>query len=108
MLDQVQNAIQSTRTDDQEIDGEFYKITDVKENEPIFEDLLKTGLGFQSMLPNDHRSWPIGRGLYINCARTQSILINEEEHLRFVSKEMSNDFGKFQCDRDRDHDGAIH
>lgn len=46
------------------------------------------------MNPHDHILWPTGRGLYINCARTQSILINEQEHLRFVSKEMNGDFGK--------------
>lgn len=93
---QVQNAIQSTCTDDKEIDGEFYKISDVKENEPIFEELQKNGIGFRSMNPQHHILWPIGRGLYINCNRTQSILINEQEHLRFISKEMNGDFGKFQ------------
>lgn len=47
------------------------------------------------MNPQNHVHWPIGRGLYVNCARTQSILINEEEHLRFISKEMNGDFGMF-------------
>lgn len=91
----MQNAIQSNRSGDEEMDGEFYKITDVKETEPIFNDLQKTGLGFQSMDANDHRFWPIGRGLYINCVRTQSILINEEEHLHFVCAEMNDDFGLY-------------
>lgn len=67
----------------------------MKETEPIFDDLRKFGLGFQSMNPNDHRLWPIGRGLYINCARTQSILINEDEHLRFVCAELNDDFGLY-------------
>lgn len=92
---QVQNAIQSTRSDDKEIDGEFYKISDVKENEPIFEELQRSGIGFQSMNPEEHTLWPTGRALYVNCSRTQSILINEQEHLRFVSKDMNGNFGKF-------------
>lgn len=89
----VQNTIQSTQIDDNEIDGEFYKITDVRENEPIFDELQKSGLGFRSMDPQDHALWPIGRAVYVNGARTQSILINEEEHLRFVSKQTNGDFG---------------
>lgn len=93
---QVQNAIQSTQPDNNEIDGEFYKITDVKENEPIFDELQRSGLGFRSMNSEDHNLWPIGRALYVNGARTQSILINECEHLRFVSKEMNGDLGQNQ------------
>lgn len=93
---QVQNAIQSNQIDDKEINGEFYKISDVKENEPIFSELQTNGIGFRSMKPDDHTLWPIGRAIYINNgARTQSILINEHEHLRFISKEMDGDFGKF-------------
>lgn len=95
MIFKVQNAIQSIQTDDKEIDGEFYKITDVKENESIFGELEKSGIGFWSLNPQEHILWPTGRGLYVNCARTQSILINEQEHLRFISKEMNGDFGKF-------------
>ncbi|XP_055314171.1 protein-arginine kinase-like [Sitodiplosis mosellana] len=45
------------------------------------------------MSPQEHTLWPIGRAIYINIARTQSILINEQEHLRFISKEMNGDFG---------------
>lgn len=96
---QVQNAIQSTRNDDKDIEGEFYKISDVKENEPIFADLQRSGIGFRSMNPKEHTLWPVGRGLYINCNRTQSILINEQEHLRFISKELNGDFGKFALKR---------
>lgn len=92
---QVQNAIQSSRIDDKEIDGEFYKISDVTENEPIFMELQSNGIGFRSMNPHDHTLWPTGRGLYINGARTQSILINEQEHLRFISKEQNGQFGDF-------------
>lgn len=91
----VQDAIQSTQTDDKEIDGEFYKITDVKDNEPIWLELQRCGLGFWSMNSQEHILWPTGRGIYINCARTQSILINEQEHLRFVSKELNGDFGNY-------------
>lgn len=67
----------------------------MKENEPIFEELQKSGIGFRSMNPQEHTLWPIGRALFINCSRNQSILINEQEHLRFVSKDMNGDFGKF-------------
>ena len=98
---QVQNAIQSNQTDDKEIEGEFYKISDVKENEPIFGELQTNGIGFRSMKPDEHTLWPIGRAIYINNgARTQSILINEQEHLRFISKEMNGDFGKFSTEVD--------
>lgn len=92
----VQNAIQTTRADDKEIEGEFYKISDITETEPIFDELQKSGLGFRSLNPNEHFLWPTGRGIYVNCARTQSILINEEEHLRFICKEMNGDFGMFR------------
>lgn len=91
----VQNAIQSVQTDDNEIDGEFYKITDVKENEPIFDELKENGLGFWSMKSEHHHLWPTGRAIYINGARTQSILINESEHLRFISKEMNGHLGEY-------------
>lgn len=47
------------------------------------------------MNPEDHNLWPTGRALYVNGARTQSILINEEEHLRFTSKEMNGEFGSY-------------
>lgn len=67
----------------------------MKENEPIFEELQKSGIGFSSMNPQEHALWPTGRGIYVNCNRTQSILINEHEHLRFIAKEMNGDFGKF-------------
>lgn len=88
----VQNAIQSTQANDvSEIDGEFYKISDVKEDEPIFNELQKTGLGFRTMDAKEHTFWPTGRALYVNGARTQSILINEDEHLRFIS--MMNESG---------------
>lgn len=91
---QVQDAIQSTQAnDDSEIDGEFYKITDVKEDEPIFNELQSNGLGFRSMNAQDHVFWPTGRALYVNGARTQSILINEDEHLRFISIDASGDLG---------------
>lgn len=100
----VQNAIQTTRADDKEIEGEFYKISDIKENEPIFGELQTTGIGFRSIDPEQHVLWPTGRGLYVNCARTQSILINEEEHLRFISKEMNGDFGMYSNSFDFAHD----
>ncbi|XP_031621141.1 arginine kinase-like [Contarinia nasturtii] len=94
ILNTVQNAIQSNDDiDDKEIDGEFYKISDITENEPIFMELQTNGIGFRSMKPHEHTLWPTGRGLYINCARTQSILINEQEHLRFISKEKNGNFG---------------
>lgn len=91
----VQNAIQSGRTDDNDIDGEFYKISDVKENERIFSELQQNSVGFRSMKPQEHVLWPVGRGLFVNCSRTQSLLINEKEHLCFISKEMGADFGEF-------------
>lgn len=93
-LIKVQNAIQSTQANDvSEIDGEFYKITDVKEDEPIFNELQKSGLGFRSMNAQEHAFWPTGRAIYVNGARTQSILINEDEHLRFISIDESGDLG---------------
>lgn len=91
----MQNAIQTTRADDKEIEGEFYKISDITETEPIFDELQTSGLGFRSLNSDEHFLWPTGRGIYVNCARTQSILINEEEHLRFICKEMNGDFGMF-------------
>lgn len=95
-ISKVQNAIQSTQANDvSEIDGEFYKITDVKEDEPIFTELQKSGLGFRSMDAKQHAFWPTGRALYVNGTRTQSILINEDEHLRFISIDKSGDLGRY-------------
>lgn len=84
-----------SHTDDKEIDEEFFKITDINANETIFDELKTTELGFRTMNPCDHRLWPTGRGVYVNSARTQSILINEEDHVSAISKEMNSDFGKF-------------
>lgn len=75
------------------IDGAFYKITDVKEDEPIFDELKSLELGFGTMNAGEHRHWPIGRGLYVNGSRNLSILINEQDHLRFVSSQTNGDFG---------------
>lgn len=76
------------------IDGAFYKITDIRENEPIFDELKLSELGFASMNATEHRHWPIGRGLYVNGRRNLSILINEQDHLRLVSSQKNGDFGK--------------
>lgn len=75
------------------IDGAFYKITDVNEDEPIFDELKSSELGFGTMNAEKHRYWPIGRGLYVNGSRNLSILINEQDHLRFVSSQTNGDFG---------------
>lgn len=75
------------------IDGAFYKITEVTEDEPIFDELKTSELGFGSMNAVEHRHWPIGRGLYVNGGRNLSILINEQDHLRFISLQKSGDFG---------------
>lgn len=45
------------------------------------------------MNAQEHAFWPTGRGLYVNGARTESILINEDEHLRFISIDESGDLG---------------
>lgn len=76
------------------IDGAFYKITDVKEDEPIFDELKSRKLGFESMNAAEHRHWPIGRGLYVNGGRNLSILINEQDHLRFISSQSNGEFGE--------------
>lgn len=95
VLSTAQNAIQKVFADEMNgIDGEFYKIIDVKENEQIFEDLEKNRIGFSSMDGKSHRLWPVGRGLFVNGKRTLSILINESDHLHFVSCQHSGDFGK--------------
>lgn len=75
------------------IDGAFYKITDVKEDEPIFAELKSSELGFESMNAAEHHNWPIGRGLYVNGSRNLSVLINEQDHLRFISSQNNGDFG---------------
>lgn len=88
------------------IDGAFYKITDVKEDEPIFDELKSSKLGFETMNAAKHRNWPIGRGLYVNGCRNLSILINEQDHLRFISSQTNGDFGKqflFLVERNRFH-----
>lgn len=76
------------------IDGSFYKITDVKEGEPIFDELKTSGLGFESMNAADHRHWPVGRGLHVNGARNLSILINERDHVRVISSQKNGGFGR--------------
>lgn len=65
----------------------------MKEDEPIFNELQTSGLGFRSMNAKEHAFWPTGRAIYVNGARTQSILINEDEHLRFISIDGTGDFG---------------
>lgn len=93
---QAQQAIQKVFTDEVDgVEGAFYKITDVNETEPIFGELKSSELGFGSMDAAEHRHWPIGRGLYVNGGRNLSILINENDHLRFVSSLKGGDFGKF-------------
>lgn len=77
-----------------DIDGAFYKITDVKEDGPIIDELKSRELGFESMNAVEHRHWPIGRGLYVNGGRNLSILINEHDHLRFISSQTNGDFGE--------------
>lgn len=66
----------------------------MRQNEPIYDDLQKRGIGFRSLNANDHRLWPSGRGLYVNAARTQAILVNEDDHLRFICKESSGEYGE--------------
>lgn len=94
---QSQNAIQKAFADEIEAnDGAFYKMFDVKENETIFVELTSNRIGFESMDTAKHRFWPTGRGLYVNGARTMSILINEKDHLCFVSTQSNGDFGEYK------------
>lgn len=94
VLNDAQNAIQRVFVDEMNgLEGEFYKIIDVNENEPIFDDLKRNRIGFAAIDEKMHCHWPVGRGLFVNGNRTLSILINESDHLHFVSCQNSGDFG---------------
>lgn len=96
VLNAAQNAIQKVFVDDMNgIDGEFYKICDVNENEPIFDDLKKNRIGYSKMDEKSQHNWPVGRGLFVNGNRTLSILINENDHLHFISCQNSGDFSEY-------------
>lgn len=40
-----------------------------------------------------YQSWPTGRGVFVTDDKSIILCVNGEDHLKFISKESSNDFG---------------
>lgn len=69
-------------------------MSEILENEDLTDELQVNRTDYSESYP----LWPNGRGIYIDGNKTLLILINEEDHVRFISVQPNGDFGKTNID----------
>ena len=85
---------------DDDIKGEYQSLSELSDKNR--EELLTEYPLFESDEPNLNlkdreeiyklkRDWPEGRGIFHNSAKTFHVWVNENEHLRIISRDQSND-----------------
>ena len=86
IMEKIQPVLE--KITDEELKGTFYALDgiDSKDEEKLKNDgAIFTNDDKFLISANAYRFWPVGRGVYVNEAKTFQVRINEEEHLQVIS-----------------------